>query len=431
MQALAPDTQAALLLTARLGGSDPKPLSLVEYNVLARQLVERQTRPGDLLTGPIEGFAVGTERLQRLLSRGAALAIAVERWSQSGIRPIGRGDPDYPVGLRAKLRSQAAPVVFVCGSLEVLGSDALCIVGSRDATSEGLLFASRLGGACAQEGISVVSGDARGVDREAMHSCLAKGGLAVGVLAESMSAAVLIRRNRDPILAGRLLLLSPFDPEARFTVSHAMERNRYLYTLAEAAVVVDSDLKGGTWSGVLENQKNKWTQAFVRIGGEVGAGNARLAELGVEALSNDQGIISVRALLDKARKPMGDSSSGQLSLQPVVNDARGPEWRGSVQDTDAEALFTLWATRLVRGTVGEPITLDDTISRFALQPEQAQAWLQRAVDEGLITLGLERNIYVVSKTLGLEQKREVMLSETAHTTEFPEQSIISVEAAVS
>ena len=286
MQTLAPDTQAALLLTTRLGGSDSKPLSLSEYNALARQLIERRTRPGDLLTGPVEGFAVGTERLRRLLSRGAALAIAVERWGQSGIRPIGRGDPDYPVALRAKLRSQAAPVMFACGTQQLLGYDALCVVGSRDATSDGLLFASHLGNTCAHEGIAVISGDARGIDREAMHSCLAEGGLAVGVLAESMSVAVLTRRNRDPILGGRLLLLSPFDPDARFTVSHAMERNRYLYALADAAVVVDSDLKGGTWSGALENQKNKWTRAFVRIGREAGAGNAPLAELGLEALRN-------------------------------------------------------------------------------------------------------------------------------------------------
>src|SRR5688572_6339761 len=47
---------------------------------------------------------------------------------------------------------------------------------------------------------------------------------------------------RQAILDGRLVLASASDPDARFTVASAMERNKYLYALSGAAVVVDSNV---------------------------------------------------------------------------------------------------------------------------------------------------------------------------------------------
>jgi predicted Rossmann fold nucleotide-binding protein DprA/Smf involved in DNA uptake len=55
-------------------------------------------------------------------------------------------------------------------------------------------------------------------------------------------------------MSGDLVLITPFNPEAGFNVGHAMARNRYIYCLADAAVVVSSAAgKGGTWSGALED----------------------------------------------------------------------------------------------------------------------------------------------------------------------------------
>lgn len=52
---------------------------------------------------------------------------------------------------------------------------------------------------------------------------------------------------------GRLLLLSSCDPAAAFNVGHAMQRNKLIYALADAALVACSNYeKGGTWSGAVE-----------------------------------------------------------------------------------------------------------------------------------------------------------------------------------
>ena len=49
-------------------------------------------------------------------------------------------------------------------------------------------------------------------------------------------------------LDGQLVLASPYDPSAGFNVGNAMQRNKFIYALADAALVVNSDLnRGGTW----------------------------------------------------------------------------------------------------------------------------------------------------------------------------------------
>jgi predicted Rossmann fold nucleotide-binding protein DprA/Smf involved in DNA uptake len=52
---------------------------------------------------------------------------------------------------------------------------------------------------------------------------------------------------------GQLVLLSPYDPQAGFNIGNAMQRNKLIYALADAALVVQADYgKGGTWAGAIE-----------------------------------------------------------------------------------------------------------------------------------------------------------------------------------
>ena len=88
---------------------------------------------------------------------------------------------------------------------------------------------------------------------------------------------------------GRLVLVSPFYPEASFNAGNAMGRNKYIYALANQALVIDSALEsGGTWDGAVEALKKQWCPVYVRSPGE-GAGNAALIEKG------DTVFVSARA----------------------------------------------------------------------------------------------------------------------------------------
>lgn len=318
---LSADTQATLLLCGRFGergGKAARPLTVTEYNRVARALMGCRRRPADLLAGlPAEVMAVGLEpaRLEALLARGAALALAMDRWNALGIGVTGRGDALYPARLRGRLRSAASPVLYGAGDWTLLDKDLLCVVGSRDASAPGIAFARKLGRSCAALDVGVVSGGARGVDREAMLAAIDAGGFAVGVLAEALSRAVTSPAYRAAIRERRTVLLSPFPPEAKFTVGQAMDRNKYLYALSSAAIVAASGLSGGTWSGAVENQRNGWVPGFVRVGVETDAGNAGLLEKGLTPLTDGDldSPESLRRLLVQ---------SPQEAMSTVANQAR-------------------------------------------------------------------------------------------------------------
>jgi predicted Rossmann fold nucleotide-binding protein DprA/Smf involved in DNA uptake len=55
-----------------------------------------------------------------------------------------------------------------------------------------------------------------------MHGALLEDGEVAGVMADSLERAALSRDNREPLMEGRLALISPYDPAAGFNVGHAM-----------------------------------------------------------------------------------------------------------------------------------------------------------------------------------------------------------------
>jgi hypothetical protein len=109
---LTPDTQAILLLCGSLGLSRAReaPLTQVEYNQVAQWLQREQLWPADLLQpeGVDRVRATGStlplgNRVVDLVSRGAALALAVEAWTNKGLWVISRSDTNYPRLLRTRL----------------------------------------------------------------------------------------------------------------------------------------------------------------------------------------------------------------------------------------------------------------------------------------------------------------------------------------
>ena len=289
-----PNTRAILLLTAPLiagRGRDEasvKPLGAGEYRRLARRLRELQRQPADLLEpgadGIVNDFWTGLdpERLQRLLGRGFLLAQAVERWRTRAIWVLSRADAGYPRRLKQRLREDAPPVLYGCGDAGILGAGGLAVVGSRNVHEALIEYAERVGRLAASAGRGLVSGGARGVDRAAMHGALDSGGRVVGVLADSLEKAAMLREHRAALMDGRLALICPYDPAARFQVGHAMQRNKLIYALSDAALVVNSDYgKGGAWSGAIEQlDKLKLAPVYVRANGEMGRGLEALRERG-------------------------------------------------------------------------------------------------------------------------------------------------------
>lgn len=259
IEPLTSNTQAILLLTAPLvagrGETSCDLLSLGEYNKLTRILREKQKQPADLI-GPAAQDLIelcaqpfGRARLDALLGRGFLLSQAVERWNARAIWVISRADSRYPKRLKARLKEDAPPLLYGCGEIGLLEKGGLAVVGSRHVDDELIGFTENVGRLAAKAHRTIISGGAKGIDRAAMHGALLAEGDVAGVMADSLERAALARDNREPLMEGRLVLISPYDPAAGFNVGHAMQRNKVIYALADAGLVVTSDFeKGGTWN---------------------------------------------------------------------------------------------------------------------------------------------------------------------------------------
>jgi predicted Rossmann fold nucleotide-binding protein DprA/Smf involved in DNA uptake len=105
-----------------------------------------------------------------------------------------------------------------------------------------------------------------------MRGALEEGGRTAGVLADSLERAAIHRDHRDALMNRRLVLISPYDPAASFNVGHAMQRNKLIYALADAALVVNADYeKGGTWTGAVEQlERFRFGPVYVRANGSSG-----------------------------------------------------------------------------------------------------------------------------------------------------------------
>lgn len=309
---LPPDTQAILLLCASFGQNrqiEPQPLTLGEYNSLTEWLRENQMRPADLLEPAakeqlqkITDSKLHRDRIVALLERGAMLSFAVEKWTNQGLWVLARSDTNYPKRLKQKLRHSAPAILYGVGNIELLSMGGLAIVGSRDVDEEVLGYTQRVAKTCAVQGMQVISGGARGVDTAAMLGVLDAGGTSVGVLADSLTKAAVKSNYRSSIKEGRLTLVSPYDPDASFNTGNAMGRNRYIYGLADYALVVNSSVgKGGTWNGAVEAlQRIKDVPVFVRIHPTVPEGNQQLQNKGAKPFPVEPWNNSFRELLATA-----------------------------------------------------------------------------------------------------------------------------------
>lgn len=254
------NTQAILLLTASLASREKAPLvTPARYRKLSIMLFEASLEPADFLgKRSSEAIDVCREILsesdaEALLARGLQLGQALEKWNSRSIWVISRADDEYPKILKDRLGSLAPPLLYGCGDLDLAKEPGLAVVGSRNIDQELVEETAEVAQVTANAQYAVVSGGARGIDATAMNAVLEAQGNCVGVLANNLFRTVLERHLREPLMDSRLLLLSPYDPEVRFQVWNAMDRNKYIYALSSAGLVMNADLeKGGTWSGAVE-----------------------------------------------------------------------------------------------------------------------------------------------------------------------------------
>lgn len=402
--------KAVLLLTAHLGNGqaskDARPLTPTEWGRFAKWLHDNGRFPEDVMRGSVDDVLSGwsdpkitLDRIRILCSRSMSLGLQLEKWERSGIWIMTRSDTDYPRKLKSRLGLTCPPVFFGCGDRRLLGQRSVAIVGSRNAGDTVLEETSALASQAASENISIISGGARGIDQEAMRAALDAGGMSTGILAEGLLKAASSSRYRGALRDERLVLISPYHPEARFNTGNAMGRNKYIYCLADAAVVMNtSHGSGGTWSGAVENLKKSWVPLWVRH--DKAPGHEALIEQGARWLPEPpEPINSLLSVSTKvALEPVdliNSKSTGQIA-EPKLDDSVMESTNGtgalgqpssvttSTPMAEELSFYEFFLSKIGAISTSEEFTATDLAESMDLPKSLVDKWLKTAATEGRV-----------------------------------------------
>ena len=265
-------TAIAVLCSHLCAGEGIAPLEPKEYSAFAALLRSRQMDPETILRFGKQDFMQlldmteeQAERFLRLLDRSASLSFEISKYESMGISILTRADAAYPKKLKEKLANACPPLFYAAGDPAIAARSAIGFVGSRSIGDNDILFVQSAVRNVLKNGHMIVSGGAKGCDSIAEETALDAGGAAIAYLSDSMLRKLRNAKTLQAVQRGALLLLSVAKPDAGFHTGIAMMRNRYIYAQSEATLIVKSDYnKGGTWSGAVENLRNRWALTLCR-----------------------------------------------------------------------------------------------------------------------------------------------------------------------
>jgi len=194
----------------------------------------------------LERAGLDSDTIRALKSPDEALLESDLEWlSHAGHDLITWDSPRYPELLRGVSSPPAA--LFTDGDAEVLWQPQLAIVGSRNPTAGGVENARDFAGTIAQNGLTVTSGLAAGIDAAAHAAALSAGGRTVAVAGTGLDR-VYPASNRP--LAERIrekgVLVSEFPPGTLPLRSNFPARNRIISGLSIGVLVIEAGLNSGS-----------------------------------------------------------------------------------------------------------------------------------------------------------------------------------------
>ena len=271
-----------LLLTSQLGDPKRKPLTVAQFRDLSVNASNMEVDiPGrELDEEDLRNLGYNREMAMRilcLLEERELLMHYLKQGARQGCFPLTRLSTDYPQMLHRRLGLEA-PNLWFRGDMTLLDTPAVSLVGSRNLLEDNRAFAREVGRQAAQQGYTLIPGNARGADREAQDSCLANGGKVISVVADRLLSQPLEKNT---------LYLSEDGYDLSFSVPRAISRNRVIHALPTAGVfVAQCGLKtGGTWSGTEKNLKKGWSPVLCFADGSTA--QMELCDRGARAVAMD------------------------------------------------------------------------------------------------------------------------------------------------
>lgn len=195
------------------------------------------------------------EQIRSCMENGPFIRKRLTNFHERGIEFSTILHDDYPALLLEI--AEPPPLLYWQGDAAALRANCVAIVGTHNATVEGIAESVRLGKLISVTGSTVVSGLARGIDGGAHVGALQSDGKTIAVLGcgfdhiyppEHGALAQSIR--------GQGMLISEYPPDTEVSAGRLVSRNRIIVGLARSVIVVEvSDDTGGTASAINETMR--------------------------------------------------------------------------------------------------------------------------------------------------------------------------------
>lgn len=268
------DGFATLLLTMALSPNREeyaRPYSTQEYYRLEKRVHGSSFRGiGELMGVDIGGLMLRLNiseeegyRIFTLLNRSVQMGYTIENFLNRGIEVVTRYNDGYPKCLTKRMKEAAPPFLYRTGNTALIGQPAISIVGisgvkTTPEVRDGIVSLVKK---ASRQGYAVITGGELGVSRVAAGAVLEHGGNLIDVLGGGMYEHL----NYEPIDAlmkeNRVAVLSMEHPEAMFTVSHAIARNKVIFAMSDASFICNTDNKRGE-TDALHNRYCDWIYAW-------------------------------------------------------------------------------------------------------------------------------------------------------------------------
>lgn len=220
-----------------------------------------------------------------------------ETAQKTGAQILFLEDADYPDLL--KYIEDAPPVLFVYGNKKLLNQKSISIVGSRNASLNGISLAKKTAYDLSSQNITVISGLAKGIDRAAHEGALVAGvssGSTIAVLGTGVDI-LYPRENQDIYnkIKEQGLLVSEMPFGTKPTPSAFPRRNRIISGLSYGTLVVEASLMSGSLITARE-ALSQGREVFAIPGSPLdsrAAGPNQLIQDGAHLVSSAENILNI------------------------------------------------------------------------------------------------------------------------------------------
>jgi len=304
-----------------------------------------------------------------------AVAAAVEKGLQwlaaPGNHLLTLADADYPPDLLNV--ADPPPVLYLKGRRELLNAACLAVVGSRNATAQGIANAESFSRLLSEAGYTIVSGQALGIDTAAHRGGLAGSGSTIAVIGTGADI-VYPARNRDLAhqIADRGLIVSEFPLGTPAISNNFPRRNRIISGLSRGVLVVEAALRSGSLiTARLAGEQGREVFAIPgSIHSPLSKGCHSLIKQGAKLVDD------ARDIIEELGAPQGAAQAASQTATQAREEAAEPGGNDELPEAHAD---------LLRHLAYDPVTIDALAERSGLTIDALSAMLLQLELDGRIS----------------------------------------------